>query len=148
MLIIGLIGGSEENRDQIADQICSVSPHITRFDMRYPKNPADRAKQLRNLVVSHGVGFGKTLVLPTILTELEAETLRELGALFAVVKGQVSNTVPIRVGDLYVTNSNRHCRHFLTPEEMYSEAKQIHNKKQRAARDRGYTKKRTYIAAI
>lgn len=148
MLIIGLIGGSEENRDQIADRICSVSPHITRFDLRYPIEPAPRAKQLRNLVKIKDVGLGKTLVLPTIITELEAETLRELGALFAVVKGQVSHAVPIKVGDLYVTNSNRHCRHFLTPEEMYSEAKQIHNKKQRAARDRVYTQKRTHFAAI
>lgn len=148
MLIIGLIGGSEENRDQIADRICRVSPHITRFDMRYPRDPEGRAKQVRNLVASRGMGFGKTLMLPTITTELEAETLRELGALFAVVKGQVSHTVPIKVGDLYVTNSNRPCRHFLTPEEMYSEAKQLHDKKLRAARDRVHPKKRIQLAAI
>ena len=47
------------------------------------KNPA----KLRNLVISHGLGLGKVLIPPSILTELEAETLRELGALFAVLKG-------------------------------------------------------------
>ncbi len=138
MLIIGLIGGSVENRGQIADRICSISSSITYFDMHYPRDSEGRVKQLRDVVVKRGVGLGKTLVLPTITSIAEAEALRELGALFAVVKGQISQVVPIKIGDLYVVNSNCHSRHFLTPEEMYSEAKQIHYKKLRGTCDRIY----------
>ena len=39
-----IIGGCEENRDQIADQICTLSPHITCFDMRYPKKSSKAAQ--------------------------------------------------------------------------------------------------------
>lgn len=134
MLIIGLIGGSEANRDQIAERICKVSSQATRFDMRYPKEPEKRAQQVRDLVGSRGMNLNKTLVMLNVATEEEAETLRDLGAVFAVVKGQVSHTVPIRKGDLYVTNSWRACRHFLTPEQMYSEAKHKQNKKRKMCR--------------
>lgn len=131
MLIIGLIGGSDENRDQIAERICKVSSQATRFDMRYPKEPEKRAQQVRELVGSRGMNANKTLVMLNVITIEEADALRELGAVFAVVKGKVSHTVPIKKGDLYVTNSWRACRHFLTPEQMYSEAKQTQNKRRK-----------------
>lgn len=131
MLIIGLIGGNEANRDQIAQKICKASPQATRFDMRHPKEPEKRANQVRELIGSSGMSATKTLVMLNVATAEEAQALRELGAVFAVVKGQVSSVVPIRKGDLYVTNSWRACRHFLTPEQMYSEAKHIMYKRRK-----------------
>lgn len=135
MLIIALIGGTQDRRESIAKQIAKLNPcHSSVLDMHYPSEPQARAERLRAVIGNQNAGFNdKIMVLPSVMSEQEGKALRNMGAVFMVVEGPVNNRVMIRPGDVYVTDHQDGHRHFMNPIAAYSEACQKYRAAGRAA---------------
>ncbi|HGF4956651.1 TPA: hypothetical protein ACF33T_004424 [Vibrio parahaemolyticus] len=135
MLIIALIGGTEDRRESIARQIAKLNPtQSSVLNMRYPTEPKARAGRLRDMICYQNSGFDdKIMILPSVQFEQEAKVLRNMAAVFMVVEGPVNTRVMIRPGDVYVTDHKDGHRHFLNPIAAYSEACQKYRAAGRAA---------------
>ena len=131
MLIIALIGGSDQQRAVVAEKIRVISAHISIFDMRHPVVPAERLDVL-NKTLNMRAPYRQTLLFLSVQSEQEAQLLRDKGAVFAVVEGRAAQAVNIRPGDLFVTAKAVDQRHYLTAESMFSEARALYNKRRSA----------------
>ena len=124
MLIIGLAGGSEARRDEIAAVFNKVGKaRLGVFALRSPADGEERAKLLDNVILRFDDGKSRdmALVLSHVKTLEEAELIRRKGGYLLHVDGQVSSCIPILRTDLMVTAKAGGERHYLDPLEALSE---------------------------
>lgn len=124
MLIIGLVGGCERGRSDVAAAVVGAGgARLAEYSMRSPKNGRSRVKLLRDVVLNFGVSKSPDigLVLTHVKTWEEAEYIRSLGGYLWHIEGMPSSDIAIQRCDLMVTPQSGGVRHYLDPVDALSE---------------------------
>lgn len=132
MLIIGLVGGCEHRREEVAQAVVGVGrARLVAYAMRVPKSGRLRADLLRDVVLKfdHGKERDRGLVLTHVKTWEEADYIRALGGQLWHVEGVPSSEIAIQRDDLMVTPRAGGVRHYLDPVEALSETMIRYNPK-------------------
>ncbi|MPY24368.1 hypothetical protein [Shewanella sp. YLB-07] len=124
MFIIGLVGGTEVERDAVAaafNQLDKATLGV--FPLRHPVNGKERAKLLDAVIIKYynRKFSGKGLVLSHIKTPEEAELVAAKGGVLMHIDGMPSSCIAIQRNDLMVTAKSNGDRHYLGPLEALSE---------------------------
>lgn len=122
MILIGLAGGKEEAREQVARRLEKAGQHIKAFAILGSRTGDGRARTLERALEGFERG-GKLggLVFTHLLTEAEADALRERGGHVWHLADPVSGVVPIRRGEPLVTLTAGGDRHLLCPLQALSD---------------------------
>ncbi len=124
MLIIGLVGGTELNREVVADELAKIGKsRLGVFALRSPADGTERAALLKDIILNfdHGLDDDTGLVLSHVTTPEEANLIRNKGGHLLHVQGSPSKTIAIHHSDLMVTAKRGGDRHYLDPLEALSE---------------------------
>jgi hypothetical protein len=105
MLVIGLVGGTVEKRNEFAEQVVSLDQNnISTFVPPGCATSLRRSQELQLFIdVESRETKGKALVLPHMLTIEEALYIRKIGGYLWHMQGHKSCVIPIVWGDLMVT---------------------------------------------
>lgn len=124
MLIVGLVGGAEAQRDAVAAALIATGKsRLGVFALRSPENGVKRAELLDDVILKFDDGKSRDmgLVLSHVKTCEEAELIRKKGGYLLHVAGVPSCCIPIMRADLMVTSIPGGERHYLDPLEVLSE---------------------------
>lgn len=126
MVIIGLSGSTDRRRDAVAKAVSeSRLARLVTYALFDPVHGARlgerRSARVRDVLKDVGAARIEGVVFSQVRTREEADALRERGGFMWHVEGYPSCDVPIRRGDLLVTDQDGGHRHFLDPVEALSE---------------------------
>lgn len=126
-MIIGLAGGSPEDRQAVADSLQAIKngPSLWAWSVESPLDTRTeslmaflRGRRRQRRVRSHRP---QGLLYTHVLLETEAQALRDAGGVIWHVRGAPSRMVANRHGDLQVTPEEDGSGHYLGPAEALSE---------------------------
>lgn len=133
MILIGLAGSTMTRRDNMGLALVEAGlrmgagpQRLVRHGMASPEptkgsDEIARARRTRELAQDmRGTKFGGA-VFTHVLTEAEAQVIRDLGGYVWHVEGVPSDRVWIRQGDFMVTDTEGGSRHYLDAVEALSE---------------------------
>lgn len=125
MLIIGLVGGTEGRRANVAAQVlASGRARMGLYSMDGLSGQRQRVYLLEGVLLNfeRGRERDKGLILSHVRTLDEAKIIRDRGGFLWHVEGLPSSEIPIMRHDLLVTDRPGGVRHYLDPVEALSEA--------------------------